>query len=83
MTNSAYTLDEVSTRGSNFEVGKKPTHWDVHWAKVSLPTGWTDLHPWNAYARAKAACTLFAVAVVDNLGTKGVTSFAVDPGSKF
>ncbi|KAF6229280.1 hypothetical protein HO133_007396 [Letharia lupina] len=83
MTSSAYTLDEVSTQGSNFEVGQQPTHWDVHWAKVSLPTGRTDLHPWNAYARTKAACILFAVAVVDNLGTKGVTSFAVDPGSKF
>ena len=42
-----------------------------------------NYNSWNAYARTKTAGILFAVAIADNFGNKGVTSFAVDPGSNF
>lgn len=39
-----------------------------------------DYNPWNAYGRAKTANVLFTVAVADKFGSRGVASFAVDPG---
>ena len=83
MTSSAYTLDEVNTEDLNFEVGEQPKHKDEHWAKEIFLQEGRNYNPWNAYARKKTAGILFAVAIADKFGTKGVTSFAVDPGSKF
>lgn len=39
-----------------------------------------DYNPWTAYSQSKTANILFATALADKLGSKGVLAFSLNPG---